>query len=314
MKELKEEEKIEIVKVIAMILLIIIIMIGLAVDNTHAETLEDIDVVIIQSGGYTEYARCEDTYMCNVYNKGDVRYTQIIFRYNFKAGNKYKFTTRVGYMFGKTAGLTEGQNYISSKRAYIYNATYGSQDITCSVDEILDYDVTNNVSWDDVNVGGAVTFERNMNCEFTANYDSTSLTAYITMTNSGLNSASAYLVTRAEIVGGESVIDIIDNANKNQEQTNERLDNIDNHLKDILEGEEYVKPEKNEDIANLEEQEEDIYDLFEYDPNSVTIGINDSATRKIFEILSRIITQNEIIQTLIITILSISIIKLVLGR
>lgn len=205
------------------------------IGNTNAETLSNMSSAIIQNSSYTELKRCTDTYICTLYGSTNVRYINASFRHNFEVGQKYKFTTSLGYLFGKTNGsLDLNADYIGTHYLFLYASDGSEQRLSCSTDRIYNYDVTGpNVSWDNVPVGYAVTFEREISCEFTANIPAAVIGTSMGMTNAGFTSGSVLLGVDAELISNEGVIDIIDNQNQNQQQTNERLDNIDNHLTDL---------------------------------------------------------------------------------
>lgn len=295
-----------------MILLIIIIMIGLAVDNTHAQSVSRI---------YLELKSNSKNITCN--NTDECEYTTITKNSPFdilairQTGLTITANSEHYYeiVFNVNSFIPLGSEewYFNEPIFRVINSSGTKYDVTCK-------SKTWSLVEDFTQLGDTVyrSYRYACNWDTTGEYVGVEL-VMDTQPYDGFNTTFTGVKVNAwtytDSIGAGAIIEnqnqntdmIINNQNQNQQQTNDRLDNI-------LSGEEYVKPDKNEDIENMENAEQEIFDLFEYNPESVTINIDDTSTRKIFELLSRIITQNNLIQVMVITILSISIIKLVLGR
>lgn len=119
--------------------------------------------------------------------------------------------------------------------------------------------------------------------------------------------------------------DIIDNQNKNQEQMNEYLDgqiNAQNQtnekMDEIINGDISAedKQEANTDeFDNFKNKENELLDKFnDVNVNDINIGIDSNASTFIWETLTSLIQSNQVIFSLVISILSIGVIKLALGR
>lgn len=216
--------------ILATIIFLILMLLGAC--KVEAVTLDTVNTIIIQSGGYTELKRCNSSNYCFTYNKNDVRGINMSFQYKINSGEKYKFTVRFGYMFGKNSYLDDAG--LDEKYVFLYNASGQEQRLSCSVDRIELFKIDNGeITWDDIPISGLMTFERYVDCEFTASINADVIGFAVRSTSDAFTAGAGLLYESMELVRGENVIDIIDNSNKNQQQTNERLDEVNNHLKDL---------------------------------------------------------------------------------
>lgn len=86
-------------------------------------------------------------------------------------------------------------------------------------------------------------------------------------------------------------------------------------IQNILNGGKFEKPNKDTALEDIEEDEsllQDILGIPNY--NELNIDINENATNVIWDLIIRVLNQNTAILTMVITILSISILKLIMNR
>lgn len=288
---------------------IIVIIIGCIIGykTTNATTLNVPHNIAIKNNLDQNLASCNNTTSCQVFNANSgLMYGQMTINYQFNKGYVYiiEFDVDMEYYSApnKIPSTTLRQNGLvlySSDYSYFYYPTCTPQ-LTTRV----------------VNVGSDGFGEFVTNTKLTCTIEMPN--DYGTLVYINQSSTTGWIGAQFKLNSNISIntvsmgnASIIENQNQNQQQTNERLDKIE----EALNSGEYKEPNKNDRIEDLEEEESALQTILgvpNYD--NLKIDISANASTKIWELLERILAQNNMILTMVITILSISIIKLVLAR
>lgn len=90
---------------------------------------------------------------------------------------------------------------------------------------------------------------------------------------------------------------------------------VENQLEEIINGGKFEKPSREEILSDYEDKEEELWEIIGVpNYNDLNIDIDSNTNNKIWNLIVYILRQNTAIFTMVITILSISILKLVLNR
>lgn len=295
------EEKIKYyIKIILIAIIGIIIGFKTSVNEVNAASLKW-DEVVVWNLQWTRLKTCNNTSYC-IYNSS----SNNIF---FVGGNTKNFTItpNVLYEIKGEINLSNSMPLYNNTEpfSFYYLDSEGKNQgsIECITGGIITSYGLESVD----NTRGVTT--RTIDCQFKTKKTNIKGFGWSTQVSNWNN---IQIVTDIQIKILQDNSDIINNQNQNTQNV---INNQNQNTDKIINEGTFVKPEEDLQIKDSEEKEEEIYDLFDgVDINAITIDFDSTSVTKIFELLNRIITQNTIIQTMIITILSISIIKLVLGR
>lgn len=143
--------------------------------------------------------------------------------------------------------------------------------------------------------------------------------AYIDLDN-GMNQIQLYLSTILKSPESGGVIEKIRYTFQQYIRAPEDLKatagaSVENQLEEIINGGKFDKPSRDEVLSDYEDKEEELWEIIGVpNYNDLNIDIDANTNSKIWNLIVYILQQNTAILTMVITILSISILKLILNR
>lgn len=187
-------------------------------------------ISIKQYSGDRVIKNCTNTTSCDYSSDStNLQYVQTTYNYNFTKGKRYKIKANGYYRWGSPISMNPEFQHLLEERV-AFTAPYFKLETTQCYIKVTDYVVEDSSNYNEVS---QMSYNVEYTCEFSPEANFTSI-AFMTLTDATLLTSNLTIMssgmTVEEVVNNQ---DIINNANNNQGQTNQRLDEVNDNLNSI---------------------------------------------------------------------------------